>query len=154
MLRVTSPAFEDNERIPERYTRDGGNVSPPLKWRDAPQTTRSFALIVEDSDASGGTFRHWVAYNVPATYTGMPEGAGTAQAAAIDIAANDFGNRCYDGPAPPHGHGLHHYHFRLLALDVPRLDIRPGSASVMDVIAAARPHTLASGEIVGLYERP
>jgi Raf kinase inhibitor-like YbhB/YbcL family protein len=153
MLRVTSPAFAHQERIPERYTRDGGNVSPPLKWADAPQSTRSFALIVEDTDASGGSFRHWVLYNVPATYTGMAEGAGTVGGPALDTAPNDFGNRHYDGPAPPPGHGLHHYHFRLLALNVPHLDLLPDSAGAMDVIAAARPHTLAAGEIVGLYER-
>jgi Raf kinase inhibitor-like YbhB/YbcL family protein len=154
MLRVTSPAFENHARIPARFTRDGGNVSPPLKWSDAPQSTRSFALIVEDPDAPHGTFHHWVIYNVPATYTGVPEGAGSATSAAtLDVASNDFGNRQYDGPAPPRGHGLHHYHFRLLALDVPRLDLLPASAGVMDVIAAARPHTIAAGEIVGTYER-
>lgn len=153
MLRVTSPAFADHERIPERYTLDGGNVSPPLKWADAPQNTRSFALIVEDPDAPQGTFHHWVAYNVPATFQGIQEGAGAAGAAAIDIALNDFGHRQYDGPAPPRGHGLHHYHFRVLALDVPRLDLLVTSAGVRDVIAAARPHTIASAQIVGLYER-
>lgn len=154
MLRLTSPAFADQERIPDRYTRDGGNVSPPLRWNDAPQHTRSFALIVEDPDAPDGTFHHWVAFNVPATFQGIEEGAGSARTVAtIEVASNDFGNRHYDGPAPPPGDGLHHYHFRLLALDVPRLDILPSTACVDDVITAARPHTIAAAETVGTYER-
>jgi Raf kinase inhibitor-like YbhB/YbcL family protein len=154
MLRLSSPAFADNQRIPDRFTRDGGNVSPPLKWNDAPLSTRSFALIVEDPDAPQGTFHHWVAYNVPATYQGLEEGAGSPRSAAtIDIASNDFGNRQYDGPQPPRGHGPHHYHFRLVALDVPRLNVIPTSASVQDVIEAARPHMIAAAETVGTYER-
>lgn len=152
-MRLTSPAFADQQRIPERYTRDGGNVSPPLKWADAPQSTRSFALIVEDPDAPRGTFHHWVAYNVPATYQGLEEGAGSSPSAKIGVAANDFGHHRYDGPQPPRGHGLHHYHFRLVALDVPRLDILPASAGVMEVIAAMKPHTLAEAQTVGTYER-
>lgn len=153
-MRLTSPAFTDQQRIPDRFTRDGGNVSPPLKWQDAPHSTRSFALIVEDPDAPRGSFRHWVAYNVPATYQGLEEGAGSSHApAAIDVALNDFGLRRYDGPQPPRGHGLHHYHFRLIALDVPRLDILPESAGALEVIAAIKPHTLAAAETVATFER-
>ncbi len=150
-LRVTSPAFTSGHRIPERYSRNSGNVSPPLEWHDAPRNTRSFALVVEDPDAPRGTFRHWAVYNVPPAHQGLGEDSGSARAlGSLRMAVNDFGNRGYDGPQPPHGHGTHHYHFRLLALDVPELTVPP-RASVQDVLAAARTHVLAEAETVGTY---
>lgn len=150
---VASPAFPDGQPIPERYSKDGGNVSPPLEWHDAPRNTRSFALIVEDPDAPKGTFRHWAIYNVPPAHQGLAEGAGSRRpAGTLTMGVNDFGNRGYDGPQPPHGHGTHHYHFRLLALDVPELSL-PAHASVEDVMAAAQPHVIAQAQMVGTFRR-
>lgn len=150
-LRVASPAFHNGQRIPERYSKDGGNVSPPLEWHDAPRNTRSFALVVEDPDAPKGTFRHWAVYNVPPAHQGLAEGSGSMQTgASLATAVNDFGNRGYDGPQPPHGHGTHHYHFRLLALDVPELTL-PEQASVKDVLNAAHAHVIAEAETVGTF---
>jgi Raf kinase inhibitor-like YbhB/YbcL family protein len=151
-LSVASPAFSHGERIPERYSKNGGNISPPLAWHDAPRNTRSFAVIVEDPDAPQGTFRHWAVYNVPAAYQGLGEGSGSADSASsLQMAVNDFGNRAYDGPQPPHGHGAHHYHFRVLALDVPELRL-PDRASIKDVMDAAQPCVIAHGETVGTFQ--
>ena len=151
-LTITSPAFRDGAVIPTRYTRDGENVSPPLEWRDAPPETMSFMLIVEDPDAPSGTFRHWAMYNIPASETGLPEGASGQGLGDAGEGVNGFGNARYDGPQPPKGHGPHHYHVRLAALDVPQLDIA-ASAKVEDVWARAQPHIIAETELIGIYER-
>jgi Raf kinase inhibitor-like YbhB/YbcL family protein len=149
---ITSPAFRNGEVIPIRHTRNGENLSPPLAWRDAPPETKSFVLIVEDPDAPSGTFRHWALYNIPANETGLPEGASAQGLRGAGEGVNGFRNARYDGPQPPKGHGPHHYHFRLAALDVPRLDI-PASAKAEDVWAKVQPHIIAEAEVVGVYER-
>jgi Raf kinase inhibitor-like YbhB/YbcL family protein len=151
-FRVTSPAFSEGQRIPDRHSKDGGNISPPLEWHDAPRNTRSFAVIVEDPDAPRGTFRHWAVYNVPPAYQGLGEDSGSVTGRGpLGMAVNDFGNRGYDGPQPPHGHGTHHYHFRLLALDVPELTL-PEHSTVKDVLNAAQPHVIAQAETIGTFE--
>ena len=151
-LSVASPAFPNGQRIPERYSKDGGNVSPPLVWQEAPRNTRSFCIVVEDPDAPRGTFRHWAVYNVPPAYKGLGEDSGSPKAGApLAMGVNDFGKSGYDGPQPPRGHGTHHYHFRLLALDVPELSL-PAHASVKDVLDAAQPHVIAQAETIGTFE--
>src|SRR3954471_13306556 len=123
-LSISSPAFAENQHIPIQYSRDAGNLSPPVEWQGAPRGTRSFALVVEDPDAPRGTFRHWAAYDIPADRDMLDEGAGSgSRGAAIRMALNDWGDAKYDGPQPPRGHGLHHYRFRLFALDVPELGL-------------------------------
>jgi Raf kinase inhibitor-like YbhB/YbcL family protein len=151
-LSLTSPAFPSGGRIPVKYSRDGQNVSPPLAWRDAPEQTCSFAVVVEDPDAPSGTFRHWAIYNIGPAETELREGASEAKPGTVAQGVNDFGNRHYDGPQPPKGHGPHHYHFRLAALDVPRLDL-PAGSRVEEVWKAARPHIIAEAEVIGIYER-
>ena len=149
---ITSPAFKHGEVIPTRHTRDGDNLSPPLEWRDAPPETKSFVLIVEDPDAPSGTFRHWAIYNISANETGLPEGASAQGLRGAGEGVNGFRNARYDGPQPPKGHGPHHYHFRVAALDVPRLDI-PASAKAEEIWAKAQPNIIAEAEVVGVYER-
>jgi Raf kinase inhibitor-like YbhB/YbcL family protein len=151
-LTITSPAFKPGEVIPTRYTRDGENMSPPLQWHGAPPETRSFVLLVEDPDAPSGMFRHWAMYNIPAGETGLPEGASGHGRSGAGEGVNGFGNARYDGPQPPTGHGPHHYHFRLVALDVPNLDI-PALAKAEDVWTTAQPRIVAETELVGVYER-
>jgi Raf kinase inhibitor-like YbhB/YbcL family protein len=150
-FRVRSPAFTRDHPIPKLFSRDGGNISPAIVWEDEPAGTRSYALVVEDPDAPKGMFRHWAAYDIPAESNGLPEGAG-ADAQKVHMGVNDFGNTRYDGPQPPPGHGTHHYHFRLFALDVPSLDV-PQKSSVQEILAAAQQHALAEAEIVGTFER-
>src|SRR5882724_4999207 len=90
-LRLNSPAFTQNAKIPNQFSRDGGNVSPPIEWQGAPAAgTRSYALVVEDPDAPKGTFRHWAAFDIPGDADGLREGAGSTDG-AIRMARNDFG---------------------------------------------------------------
>jgi Raf kinase inhibitor-like YbhB/YbcL family protein len=157
-LKIRSTAFADGQKIPVRYVRDGDNVSPPLQWAGAPANTRSYALVVEDPDAPKGTFRHWAVYDIPADKDSLEEDCGAmrghsaASGEVVRTAANDFGNRSYDGPQPPPGHGTHHYHFRLFALDVPHLDV-PAGAHAGNLAQLARDHALAEAEVVGTFER-
>lgn len=150
---LRSSAFENSQPIPPRYTADGDNLSPPLEWSDPPPETKSFALIVEDPDAPTGTFRHWGLYKIDGTRRVLPEGVGHGtKTEGLGSGINDFGHPRYDGPAPPHGHGVHHYHFRLFALDDEVLSQVP-KASVEDIKKAAQDHALAEAELVGTYQR-
>ncbi|MDZ5699613.1 YbhB/YbcL family Raf kinase inhibitor-like protein [Chelativorans sp. M5D2P16] len=149
---LESPAFSDGGRIPDKYARDGQNVSPPLVWKDAPAGTRSFVLVVEDPDAPSGLFRHWGVYDIAAERDRLPEGTTAgAKTESLGHGVNDFGNPHYDGPQPPKGHGVHHYHFRLAALDTETLHC-DGKAKVGDMLEEARPHIIAEAELVGTYE--
>ena len=147
-LNIESPAFARNAPIPDQFARQGANVSPRLEWRGAPLDTRSFALIVEDPDAPSGTCRHWAIYNIDAGANHLPEGVSAGEFAQ---AGNYAGRARYDGPKPPKGHGPHHYHFRLAALDVPSLEVR-NDANALELWRAAEPHVLAEAEFVGTYE--
>lgn len=150
---LRSPSFQNNKPIPRRYTADGENLSPPLEWSDPPPGTKSFALIVEDPDAPSGLFRHWGLYNVAGSRRMLPEGvAHGAKTEDLGLGVNDFGHPRYDGPAPPRGHGVHHYHFRLFALDTESLTQAP-KMSVEDVKKVAEEHALAEADLVGTYER-
>lgn len=151
-LSLMSPAFADGAGIPEKYSRDGDNLMPPLKWTGVPEGSRSLALIVEDPDAPGGMFRHLAAYNIPADRSGLGESADTGPDHAINFARNDFGNERYDGPEPPVGDKPHHYHFRLAALDVPSLSL-PQEAGVEAIWAEAERHMIEETELVGTYQR-
>lgn len=152
-LTISSSAFGNDQAIPDRFSRDGGNVSPPIEWKGAPTDVQSYALVLEDPDAPQGTFRHWAAYNIPPQLRQLPEGAGSGQnVPGVQMAQNDFGNKGYDGPQPPHGHGTHHYHFRLFALDVPALSL-PAGSNAADVVEAARAHCIAAADAVGTFER-
>lgn len=147
---LESPAFHNGGTIPRKYARRGDNLSPPLVWQGAPAGTKSFALIIEDPDAPSGTFRHWAVYDIPGDRTQLPEGAGNG-ASKLKQGVNDFGDASYDGPQPPAGHGVHHYHFRLAALDVETLPIAVGE-DVARIWAKARPHILAEADLVGTFE--
>lgn len=153
-IELRSDAFGSDEPIPERYTRDGENVSPPLRWSKLPEGTRELAIIVDDPDAPT-RFVHWIAYKIPPEAGGLPEGVqrrpSARQAAVGAQGRNSFRNVGYDGPAPPRGDGAHHYHFHVYALDEPL----PGKDSLDEraLRAAMRGHVLDEGELVGTYER-
>jgi Raf kinase inhibitor-like YbhB/YbcL family protein len=146
-LSLTSDAFQDGQPIPAYHTCDGANQSPPLSWGEPPQGTKSFALVIDDPDAPGGTFRHWGAFDIPASTRRI--GAGQQPGTQ---AMNDFGKAGYGGPCPPKGHGPHHYHFKLFALDTDKLGLS-ARAKVADVENSATQHAIAEGELVGTYER-
>lgn len=151
-LNLMSPAFTDGAGIPEKYSRDGDNRMPPLKWSGAPDGTRSFALVVEDPDAPNGMFLHLAAYNIPPDATELGQASDGEADEAIDFARNDFGNERYDGPEPPRGDKPHHYHFRLAALDVPHLSI-PHNAGVAAVWTDAQRHMIEEADLIGTYRR-
>ena len=145
---LTSPAFQNGQAIPAQYSCDGAGQSPPLAWGAPPQGTKSFALVVDDPDAPSGTFRHWGAYDIPASLRSI--GAGQA---AGSQAVNDFGKPGYGAPCPPKGHGAHHYRFKLYALDVDQLSLPAGGAKVKELEQEAQKHAVGRAELTGLYER-
>lgn len=151
-LTLTSQAFTEGKTIPKKYARDGENLMPPLKWTGTPEGTSSFALVVEDPDAPGGTFRHLAVYDIPPDRDGLPQSVDTGSDHSLRYAKNDFGNAQYDGPQPPEGHGPHHYHFRLAALDVPSLNLPP-EVGAEQIWREAQKHMLAEAELIGVYER-
>jgi Raf kinase inhibitor-like YbhB/YbcL family protein len=146
---LRSPAFEDGAPIPERFDHDSGDVSPALAWDGVPAGTAELVLLVDDPDAPmNGSFVHWVLYRLSAARTGLAEAEAAQEARS---GGNGFGQPGYLGPAPPAGHGVHHYVFRLLALDQP-LTLN-GQPSYADVEAAASGHVLAEAHLIGTYER-
>jgi Raf kinase inhibitor-like YbhB/YbcL family protein len=145
-LRVSSPAFRDHGRIPERHTGDADDVSPPIEWSGAPQDTRSFAVVAHDPDAPlVEGFTHWVLYGIPGDATGLKEGVQDHVSGQ-----NSLGNAGYNGPAPPPGHGVHHYYFWVYALD-DDLELEPGldRRALLDRI---EDHVIEQARVIGTYE--
>ncbi len=147
-MKLESPAFSDNARIPKRYTGDGEDVSPPLRWDNVPQDTMEFALVCLDPDAPGPQpFLHWLVTGIPGIRRSLTE----ATSAGGFPGTNDFGHNTYNGPLPPEGHGEHHYVFKLYALDE-CLSTGNGT-SLEDATEAMKGHVLDTAECVGTYER-
>ena len=153
LMKLRSTGFTDGAPIPRRFTCDGEDLSPPLAWSGAPAATRSFVLLCDDPDAPGATWHHWAAYDIPPDQTELAENAsGGTSSRGFKQAANDFQKLGYGGPCPPHGHGIHHYRFRLLALSVERLTLQ-AKPSCGDVEQEARKHSIAETTLVGVYQR-
>lgn len=148
MIDVKSTAFEPGQPIPEKYSQEGANVSPPLSWEGAPDETEEFAVVVDDPDAPGaGAWVHWLVWGIPAETDSLAEGDGPA----FTRGKNSGGGTGYTGPMPPPGHGIHHYHFKIYALDAPvKLD---EGAEKDDLIRAMEGHIIDRGELIGTYER-
>ncbi|MFI8100574.1 YbhB/YbcL family Raf kinase inhibitor-like protein [Streptomyces sp. NPDC086023] len=147
-ILLTSPVFADHAEIPRRYTGEGEDVSPPLTWTAAPRGTAELLLLCEDPDAPDGSFLHWLVTGIDPWTGGVEEGARPHGGRSWP---NGFGRDGWGGPLPPAGDGPHRCFFRLHALARPvRLPERPG---VADVLAAVRDLTLASGTLVGTYQR-
>jgi Raf kinase inhibitor-like YbhB/YbcL family protein len=156
MIEVQSDAFKSGEAIPPRYTADGDNISPPLRWSNLPSGTREVVLIADDPDAPmREPFVHWVAYRIKPDTEGVPEGVPREPTPALGVGnqgVNSAKNIGYDGPAPPRGHGVHHYRFHVYAVDAA---IKPkGKQDKKALLAAMVGHILDEGELVGIYERP
>ena len=150
-MRVTSPVFAANDRIPVRFTCDGADVSPPLAWSEPPAEARGFAVVCSDPDAPGGIWYHWAIYDIPPDMRALPEHWPSTRNLPPQ-AMNDFRRPGYGGPCPPPGAPPHHYHFRLYALNVERLGLAP-RAHCRDVEAAARLHAITTAELIGVYGR-
>jgi len=159
-LAITSSAFVQGHPIPKKYTGEGADVSPPLAWSGAPEGTKELALICDDPDApTTEPWVHWVIYKIPAATKGLPEGVarktkpkepvGALQGKNSWPAGDNIG---YRGPMPPPGHGVHHYYFKLYALDAP-LDVEAGLDKKAS-LEKMRDHVLAESVLMGTYERP
>jgi hypothetical protein len=151
-LEIKSSAFENGGYIPEKYTCDSVDISPPLSWSDVPPNTKSFVLICDDPDAPYGVWVHWVIFNIPADQSELKEGIskkGVLEKGIIQ-GINDFGNIGYGGPCPPPGKS-HRYFFKLYALDT-TLDLEEG-ATKKSVVEQMKGHIIAETKIVGLYQR-
>ncbi len=146
-LTVTSSAFSRGGAIPKKHTCDGADVSPALAWSGTPEATKELALLCEDPDAPGGTFIHWVAWDIPAGGGRLAEGASGPP---LKGGTNGFGSRGYRGPCPPRGKP-HRYFFHLFALDAP-LRLAPG-ASADELRRAMKGHILGEAELLGTYGR-
>jgi Raf kinase inhibitor-like YbhB/YbcL family protein len=150
-MELTSTAFGDGGEIPRAHSRDGGDASPPLSWSGAPEGTKAFALVCDDPDAPRATpWVHWVLADLPAGAAGLP-GAAHGPSKEGVVGRNDFGEVGYGGPAPPRGHGTHHYHFRLYALDR-KLGVSRG-VTKEELLRAMKGHVLAEAELTGTYRR-
>jgi len=151
-ITISSTAFQERDAIPVKYTCDGQDISPALMWTEPPEQTESFALIVDDPDAPGGVFTHWVLFNIPASIHQLGEGTPTQD--QLENGAlhgkNDFGRIGYGGPCPPKGNS-HRYRFSVYALDQ-KLNLKEG-ASKKQVLAAMQGHILAQGQLTGIYQR-
>lgn len=151
-LSLSSPVFQEGEDIPITYTCDGQDISPPLTWAEPPLETQSFALIMDDPDAPGGVFTHWLLFNLPADSRELPEAVPPDNELANGAiqGKNSFGEIGYGSPCPPVG-PAHHYRFTIFALDQP-LDLTVG-ASRKQVIDTVTGHILARGQLIGMYQR-
>lgn len=154
-MRIETTAFDDGERIPERFTGDGEDVSPPLSISDLPDDTGSLALVVDDPDAPAGTWVHWLIWGIPADTTSLPDGVPPEEIVA-DLGGarqgkNDFDRLGYGGPAPPSGHGQHRYRFTAYALSE-HIDLDAGATrEALD--ARLEPVTLETARLTGTYSR-
>ncbi|MEW6532200.1 MAG: YbhB/YbcL family Raf kinase inhibitor-like protein [Thermodesulfobacteriota bacterium] len=152
-VSVTSPAFQDGSMIPRTYTCDGEDISPPLEISSVPPGTKSLALINDDPDAPGGTWVHWVMYNIPPDTKKLPE--QVPRKARLPNGAfhgkTSWGGRKlgYGGPCPPSG--IHRYFFKVYALDTV-LDLRPG-ATKDELLSEMKGHILGEGQLMGRYQR-
>ena len=150
-ISVSSSTFPEGGTIPAKYTCDGNDVSPPLKWTGVPEATKSLALISDDPDAPVGTWVHWVMWNVPPSVGELAEDV-SPKAELPDGSRqgiSDFRRPGYGGPCPPSG--VHRYYFKLYALDT-MLDL-PSSTRKADLLKAMKGHVLTEGQLMGKYSR-
>ena len=149
---LESPRLNPGDDIPQQFTCDGEDISPPLGWSAGPEGTGSFCLIAEDPDAPGGTFVHWLLYDLPANTRDLPENLpkrGHLTNGALQ-GRNGFGRTGYGGPCPPPGRA-HRYFFRLYALDEKTHLAAGASRSELD--RAMKGHILAQADLMGRYKR-
>ncbi|MCB1112432.1 MAG: YbhB/YbcL family Raf kinase inhibitor-like protein [Chlamydiales bacterium] len=144
-MKIESPVFGDHERIPDKYTCDGADISPPLSFHDVPLGCKTLAIVVDDPDAPAGTFDHWVVWNIPSETIGLTEDRSVGT-----MGINGFNKLTYKGPCPPKGSD-HRYFFKLYALDT-FIELPPGS-SKEELEKAMESHIMAKAELVGTYGR-
>ena len=151
VFRIGSPAFENGSMIPKKYTCDGEDISPPLKWHDLPEGTKSLALVCDDPDAPLMTWVHWVIYCIPPTKDGLEEGIPNKEILEYGKQGkNSWGRIGYGGPCPP-GKKPHRYFFKLYAIDE-AIDLKPGLKK-KELLKKIEAHVIEKTEIMGRYGR-
>ncbi|AMW06543.1 hypothetical protein GEMMAAP_04205 [Gemmatimonas phototrophica] len=161
VLSLTSSAFDDGALIPARHAQTGRDVSPPLAWRGAPDSTRSFVLVVHDADAAAGDgtddLLHWLVWNIPGTANSLPEGMAAGAQLPNGVRQISASGPYYRGPAAPASGPAHHYVFELYALDIAVSQAPaalPPALTRATIMRAISGHVLAKGVLVGRYQRP
>lgn len=145
---LQSSAFENESSIPAKYTCQGSDISPPLSWKGAPANTKSFALIVDDPDAPGGTWNHWLIFNIPPETHALSENLTSLPQGAL-MGKNSWGNNSYNGPCPPQG--VHRYFFKLYALDA--VLTLSKDASKNEIEKAMKENSVGKAELMGKYKK-
>lgn len=141
-MKITSSAFNQEEKIPKKYTCDGENVSPALSFSEIPKEAKSLALVIDDPDAPSGIWIHWMLHDIPSSISSIPE--NTTPDGAVEV-KNDFGKKTYGGPCPPSG--THRYFFRIYALDVEKLqDVTKENFHFL-----CRKHKISEATLMGKY---
>ena len=150
-ISVTSSAFKNSDMIPSKYTADGKDISPPLKWKGENTGIKSYVVVCDDPDAPGGTWVHWILYNLPPEINELDEKTGNIPELPGNAVhgRNSWGKVEYGGPAPPSG--THRYFFTVFALDT---EIHLSSApAIEDLHSAMKGHILSEGQLMGIYKR-
>jgi len=154
-VRLSSPAFENGDPIPQQYTQYGQNISPPLKWSAGPSGVKEWILIVEDADKKadkqGRPALHWMVYEIPGTVTELAEGAA-GNGLPYPQGKNYLGQVTYAGPKPPKDSKPHRYYFQIFAVDTPQ-KLAPG-LDRQQLMKKFKGHVLTTGEMVGVYPEP
>ena len=148
-LRLFTNSFEHKKPIPAKYTCDGEGIAPDLRWENTTSNTKSFVLIMDDPDAVGGIWDHWVVYNIPANVDHIKEGGILPDGAKVGKSTN--GKNSYVAPCPPKGTGVHNYTFKLYALDIE--SISPSNDTKRDIEEAMHPYILDETTLIGRYEK-
>lgn len=145
-MQITSPVFQNNNFLPEKYTCDGQNINPPLTINNVPKNTESLVLIVDDPDAPSGTWTHWLVWNIQPETTEIPENSIPTSATE---GTTNWGRPGYNGPCPPSG--THRYFFKIFALDT-ILDLQPQS-TINQLLTTMQNHIIAQAEIIAKYSK-
>jgi len=150
-MALASASFTAGDSIPRRYTLYGENLTPDLTWDKVPEGTKSFALECRDPDAPGGSFVHWVLFNMPENARCLPEGLPRDSTLPLGgkQGTNSFHRVGYDGPKPPNG--THRYYFDLYAL-AGMLDLDQ-TATAGRLQQAMKGHVLAHASLMGKYKK-
>ena len=150
-MKLLSSAFQHEGKIPDKYSCKGEDISPPLKWEDAPGGTKSFVLICDDPDAPMGTWDHWLLFNIPSYINelraGIPREPGFSDGSRHG--KNSWGRTDYGGPCPPSG--THRYFFKFYALDI-LLDLKAG-VTKKEIYKAMENHILAETQLMGTFKK-
>ncbi len=157
MFQLTSPAFKDRERIPAKYATEGvtggKNLSVPLKWENAPEGTKSFAIVIVDKHPVANNWVHWLVINIPTNVNSLPEGASRKNMPTGSKELNNsYGSQGYGGPQPPPGTGDHDYVITVYALNVEKLDLDVDT-SLSEFMQAVSDKELASTQLTGLFSQ-